>query len=202
MFESRPRNQLKGSVLIKENWDVKVLGRNETLLHFATLEDNPGMATAHHHISFIDAAKYRLYHPQEIPALCLHVNDIHPHQEKEHEHYVLFNASHARQIFDFADEHKIGEQFGRTLVQCVAGVSRSGATALALLANAGFSNDEAFERVLKVRQYIHPNIWFMEVFDFVMGRNGEFLQYYKDWYVQKQAEGFFSHVPIEKQYKF
>lgn len=191
--------------MIKENWDIKVLGRNETILHFATVEANPEMATAHHFISFVDKPAHELLSPVEIPSLCLYVHDIHPGQHgptfETGNPAILFANEHAQQIFDFADKNKIGEAFGRTLIQCAVGVSRSSATALALLVHGGFEYQDAFDLVMKVRPYIHPNIWMIEVFDRTLNRNGEFLEFYKGWYRQKEAEGAFKHVPAEKHYK-
>lgn len=186
----------------KENWDVKVWGYQELQEHFMFVRINRDAATAHHLVSFVDEAAHTVKPPTAMTQLTIVVNDIHPHEVVESKR--LFDEDDARRILAYVDEHKIGEEFGRVIVQCTAGISRSTATALAMLVHAGFTYHEAFEKIQAVRPPMHPNVWMIEVFDRVMGKGGSFLAYYKDWYKTQAMNPItaFGWVPAEKHYHF
>lgn len=192
----------------KENWDMKVWSARELDEHFMFVKLNPTAATAHHLVSFVDEARHTVKPPVPMNQLTLVIDDIHPHQVVDWEQagerpQVLFDEAAARQVLSYVDEHKIGEEFGRIIVQCAAGISRSTATALAMLVHGGFTYHEAFEKIQAIRPQMHPNRWMIEVYDGVMGKGGSFLAYYKDWYKTQAMDPLkaFGHVPAEKQYR-
>jgi predicted protein tyrosine phosphatase len=166
--------------------EIKVWGFRETVAHFETVK-RINCATAHLVVSFIGS------HPNasevvsltNAPVLTMRVDDIVPHKSGTRERHlnVLLNHVHAREILEFCEQWN--ETDFRLLVHCAAGVSRSTATAIAVLVNHNYSYEEAFNTIEKMRPQLHPNPWFIEVFDEVLGERGKLLNYYHKWNSKK-----------------
>lgn len=81
---------------------------------------------------------------------------------------------HAREILEWA---KIIPVDAEVIVHCHQGISRSTATALAMLVQFhGVDRlEECGERLLKARSYASPNLMLAGLFDQLLGCDGEFL---------------------------
>jgi predicted protein tyrosine phosphatase len=78
---------------------------------------------------------------------------------------------------------EFGREIGgahRVLVHCAAGISRSSAAALAIIASkmvpSSKSADEAIQTVLKVKQLIHPNRLMVKFIDAQLGYQGALVK--------------------------
>jgi len=132
--------------------------------------------TADYLIGYLDAENPPVVSTNGIPSLFLRVDDIHPSQEKQG--MVLFNHNHIHNILKFVEDNQIGQDAKTLLIHCTAGISRSTATALGILVYLGYSYEDAFNTVEKVRPWLHPNKWIIKCFDNALGKNGEFYDYY------------------------
>ena len=76
---------------------------------------------------------------------------------------------HIAAIVEFARKLKRGS---RVLVHCIAGISRSTASAMILLQEHGMGQTEAYEEVLRIRPEAVPNRFMLELFN---ARRTEFV---------------------------
>jgi predicted protein tyrosine phosphatase len=84
--------------------------------------------------------------------------------------YVTPNAEHVRQIVNFA---RAWDGRGRVLVHCVAGVSRSSAAGLILLATRHLGHEREIANLLRERgPWVNPNRLMVRLADDILDRNG------------------------------
>lgn len=190
-----------------ENVQMRVCGHQELVAYFAYAKDHQEAILPDFVVSFVDSPRHAITPPGSIPILTLHVNDIHKDQMLDWQGKKLFaniafDENHGNQVLDFMEKNHIGESQCLCVVQCAAGISRSTATAIAMLVHAGASYELAFSMVERIRPQLHPNKWIIEVFDNVMGENGRLMEYFKDWYTRTKRDPLksFAHVPVEKHY--
>jgi len=103
------------------------------------------------------------------PQLVLRFNDI----STPFEDYVLPGVSHVRSVLEFSKE------WGNPslLIHCHAGMSRSPAMALAIIANClGAGNElKAVRELLKIVPLCTPNRWLIEIIDGELNRDGHLV---------------------------
>lgn len=106
--------------------------------------------------------------------LRLEFDDIdRPHDDPD---YTLATTEHIHKTIDFIS--KISHFEGNLLIHCQAGISRSAAIALTVLAyllGAG-QEEKAIQMVLAARPQAMPNLWVVELADEALHREGKLLQ--------------------------
>jgi predicted protein tyrosine phosphatase len=105
-------------------------------------------------ISFYGTGEEPLFKNEYPNVLSLQVDDI----KEPVDGYILFNEDHAKQVIDFLMNLKVTDDF-TLIIQCYAGICRSGA--VAEFARALFHlNSEEF---IKDNPYIYPNSYMLSV---------------------------------------
>ena len=102
----------------------------------------------------------------------LHINfhDIVTDEVEFAEPYVKPTKDHVRQIAEFA---RSWDGRGRVLIHCMAGVSRSSATALILLATRNPGHEREIARLMRERgPWMNPNPLMIRLADDTLHRDG------------------------------
>lgn len=86
--------------------------------------------------------------------------------------------SHLRAILEFT---KTIPDYGRVLLHCHAGISRSTAVAIAVLIQHGMDYREALAHVQKIRDVLLPNYRIVRLIDEYFGLNGAFMAHFEAW---------------------
>jgi predicted protein tyrosine phosphatase len=166
--------------------EIKVWGYKETIAHFDTVK-RLNCASAHLVVSFIGShpKANTVESPNDVPVLTMRVDDITPKSLSTKERHLnnLLTETDAEEILKFCKDWD--ETNHRLLVHCAAGVSRSTATAIAVMVDHDWSYEEAFAHIEKIRPQLNPNPWFIEVFDKTLYQKGKLLKFYNDWYQKR-----------------
>lgn len=86
-------------------------------------------------------------------------------------------SKHVERIIVLADSFKASKEEVRVLFHCQAGVSRSTAAAFILCVRCGMTYQEAYDHILRIRGFLHPNILMIKYADILMGQGGKMLDY-------------------------
>lgn len=111
-------------------------------------------------------SKLRFHQTPHPPHLILKFEDI----DEPDDRFACVHPEHVKAAIDFAKDF-VGK---RLLVHCQAGVCRSTAMGLAIIAarmEAGFE-DEAVEKLLQIAPQAHPNLAVIKASDVVLERDG------------------------------
>jgi len=125
-------------------------------------------------ISVMDPSNYSV---PSGPSLEVHIrinfHDIASDEVEYAEPYVVPNAGHVRRIIEFA---RAWDGRGRVLVHCMAGVSRSSAAGLILLATRHPGHERAIARLMRERgPWLNPNPLLVRLADNHLGREGSLI---------------------------
>lgn len=88
---------------------------------------------------------------------------------------------HIQHIIDLIKEKELDSIHKRVLVHCRAGISRSTATAIALLIMRGHSISSAFETIHIQRPMMWPNDLMIQHFDKLLDLKGKLVAHHKEW---------------------
>lgn len=86
-------------------------------------------------------------------------------------------AEHLHKVLDFTKDLTDDD---RVLVHCLAGISRSTATAIGILIQHGMNYEDAYNHIKKVRPILAPNKLITQYIDEHFGLNGDLLQLVND----------------------
>ena len=98
--------------------------------------------------------------------------------------YKTASVEQVQRILDFGRSH----QEGKMLIHCEAGISRSTAAALAILAERfgpGFEA-EALSELLRIKADAVPNLLVVRHADLILGRNGALVRVVSEWDATRQ----------------
>lgn len=88
---------------------------------------------------------------------------------------------HIQNIIDVIKEEGLDSIHKRVLVHCRAGISRSTATAIALLIMRGHTISHAIEAIHIQRPMMWPNDLMITHFDKLLDLKGELIRHHKEW---------------------
>jgi predicted protein tyrosine phosphatase len=116
-----------------------------------------------HVISIVDSAEHvpQCWAPQLIELF----GDVEPGEE-QCSRSSLARSDHIKRMHDFVQNLP---ENARLLVHCHAGVSRSPATAIAILCAWGWPVEQAVEHIAKIRPVMWPNKWILELWGKELG---------------------------------
>lgn len=137
---------------------------------------------AHRIISILDPELEGHWEIKDDQHLVLHFDDV----EREEPQMILAEAEDVERILDHARPLKPGDRF---LVHCHAGVSRSTASAIAVLIDHGKSIEDAFEQVRTLRGLCFwPNQRIIRLADDQLGLGGKLDSHVISWKMDQQPD--------------
>ena len=122
-------------------------------------------------ISVMDPSNYSVPSGPSLEAhIRINFHDIASDEVQYAEPYVVPSADHVRQVIEFA---RAWDGRGRVLVHCMAGVSRSSAAGLILLATRHPGRERAIARLMRERgPWMNPNPLMIRLADDTLHRDG------------------------------
>lgn len=99
--------------------------------------------------------------------------------------YKVPSRENLERILEFS---KTFEDDDRVLIHCHAGISRSTATAIAVLIQHGMSVPDAYDHAFSIRPHMNPNTLIIGFADDLLGCNGELVAYHRYWLEEKQIQ--------------
>lgn len=91
--------------------------------------------------------------------------------------HIVPLEEHLHQIFEFTKDLKDDD---RVLVHCLAGISRSTATAIGILIQHGMSYEDAYNHIASIRKQLAPNKLLISYIDDHFGLGGKLLELVKE----------------------
>lgn len=153
-------------------FQLRILGLQEAL------EADPSWPT---HIVSLNDSVYDGPYPEARAGghrCCLHFDDIDPIISEVVRGEVLATPELLKAILDFTAGLGEGDQL---LVHCMAGISRSTATASAILYQHSLSIPEIEARVREVRPIAWPNTFMLGIYDQLLNANGSLKAMGDNW---------------------
>jgi len=130
--------------------------------------------------------------PLEGGTICrVHFDDVTPEDQEMFGGTVLATGDNLSEILDYS-KHFAEDDL--VLVHCFAGISRSSATACAILRQHGMDYEDIRAYVQTIRPIAWPNSYLLEIYDELLGCGGKLSALSDPW----REEGMYEHLKHHK----
>ena len=111
-------------------------------------------------------------------------HDVENDEPMEYQELVKPTMKTMREIMEQVEAWNLGDD-DKLLIHCSAGKSRSTAIALAILVRAGMTFQDAMGRIKLLSPAMCPNRLMVEMFDEILGQEGQLIDELNRWYDEK-----------------